>query len=726
MRVIFRIVKTELIALFGQPISWLILAVFSMQASFSFIYIYEELMRYVALDMPLGNITQNIFSGNFFPSIQNTVYLYLPLLTMGLMGKEYTSGSIKLLFSSPIKSRSIILAKYLSLVIFSLIMISSIGVLLIFSIITIDNFDYGVLFIGLLGIFLLMCTYSAIGLLISTLIKYPIGAGLCTYALFTALNFIGDLGADIPIVRDITYWLSLSDKASDFILGIISSSDLIYFITISGLMLFLANLRLHVERGVYGRKKTIILSVLAFGFVFCIGYFVSQAYAKAYYDGTATKVNTLTKESQDILAKLDDDVKITTYVNILDQFSVRYAAPKEMLKDVERYEKYLRFKPDIKTEYVYYYGNTGSLQLNSTDLKLKARQVAKALDIDFDDLKSEEELGRSVDLSREGGVLTRLLETENGKSAFLHTYFDIQVLPSEREITSAFNVLTGDALKVYIMASKTRDIWGSSNRSISKLIANANNRSSLINNSCEIIEWKGEKNLNDADLLILADVSETISDKAYQAIKSYVERGRNLMLLSDERSFRNMNRIAALVEMNFKESDFTSNLSKDGTYVKALPTDICKQFVYYPQIDMNNSIVTISPASIIEFTGNHFFKNNLLSVNDNRIVATAVTRDRETNQQRVFVSSDADFLSFAELESKRNNVISINERISKVVLRWLLEDKIPLEIKRPKSKDRTIHFEYENLSLLTIIFIITLPILMLIIGLLIWLKRKKR
>ena len=34
--------------------------------------------------------------------IQETIYLYIPLLTMNLMSREYSSGSIKLLYSSPV------------------------------------------------------------------------------------------------------------------------------------------------------------------------------------------------------------------------------------------------------------------------------------------------------------------------------------------------------------------------------------------------------------------------------------------------------------------------------------------------------------------------------------------------------------------------------------------------------------------------------------------------
>lgn len=728
MRVIFRIAKTELIELLGQPIAWLVLAVFSMQASFAFTGAYEELMRYVALDMPVGNLTLNIFSSSFFPTIQNSVYLYLPLLTMSIMGKEYSSGSIKLLFSSPIKSRTIVFGKFLSLVLFSLIMILSLGLLMGFSIVTIKDIDWGILSIGFLGIFLLMCTYSALGLIISTLIRYPIGAGLCTYALFTGLNFVGGLGAGIPVVRDITYWLALTDKATGFIQGIISSDDFLYFISLIALMLYLAILKLQAERGVYNKKSSTVLSISAFVVVFAFGFMVSRPAMKVYYDGTSTKMNTLTEESQEVMSKLGDDIKMTTFVNILDQFSMRYAAPKEMLRDIERYEQYLRFRPDLELEYVYYYGNTTNRQYHPDTLKVLAQRVAKANRIDFEGLKTEKEVNSMVDLSKEGGFLTRYLESGDGKSTFLHTFFDLQVLPNEREITSAFNVLAGDAFRVYVLAGKDRDIWGTSFRSISKLITNPNDRTNLINNSCEINEWDGKKALDkDVDLLILADIAEDLSDEVYETVKSYVEKGGNIVILSDEHSYSNLNRFANLVGVEFVGADFKADRSKDGTYIKGIVTDVCKNFIYHPQVNMDG-VITMSPKNIIKYTdkADVFERFDLVKANENDVLISAMGRKLGDKTQKVFISTDTDFISYGELESKRNNVNSLNARTANVSFRWLLDNKVPFVMHRDKSPDDDIFYEYDNLNLLTIVFIMILPLLLLVAGLFIWVKRKKR
>lgn len=75
-----------------------------------------------------------------------------------------------------------------------------------------------------------------------------------------------------------------------------------------------------------------------------VGYVSTLPTMKMYYDSTATKRNTLTEVSQDIMKKMDGGLKITTYVNLLDD-NYAIALPRQLKDDYERLEKYIRFKP---------------------------------------------------------------------------------------------------------------------------------------------------------------------------------------------------------------------------------------------------------------------------------------------------------------------------------------------------------------------------------------------
>lgn len=73
----------------------------------------------------------------------------------------------------------------------------------------------------------MICAYAAIGLFMSTLTSYQVVAAVGTLAVLAVLNYIGNVGQDIPFVRDITYWLSISGRADTFFKGMICSEDLL-------------------------------------------------------------------------------------------------------------------------------------------------------------------------------------------------------------------------------------------------------------------------------------------------------------------------------------------------------------------------------------------------------------------------------------------------------------------------------------------------------------------
>ena len=251
MRAIYKIAKSELGTLFYSPIAWLILVIFVFQIFSCFANLLEYSVNMKTLDQVQGYQSYMLFViGGFAPymTIQSTLYLYIPLLTMGLMSREYSSGSIKLLFSSPISSLQIILGKYLSMLIYGLIMMGSVLVLVIVGYFSIKDFDFSLVLSGWLGLYLLMATYAAIGLFMSTLTSYQIVAALGTLTLISFLNFIGSLWQHIEGVREVMYWFSLKGRADEPIRGLICSEDILYFILVSGMFLGFSVLKLQFAR----------------------------------------------------------------------------------------------------------------------------------------------------------------------------------------------------------------------------------------------------------------------------------------------------------------------------------------------------------------------------------------------------------------------------------------------------------------------------------------------
>ena len=106
MKKIFKIARLELSILFYSPIAWLLLILFIIQAGMAFFTRFDSFDLTRQMGQPLKYITYEMFCNNYygiFTTIQKNLYLYIPLLTMGLISRERSSGSIKLLFSSPCK-----------------------------------------------------------------------------------------------------------------------------------------------------------------------------------------------------------------------------------------------------------------------------------------------------------------------------------------------------------------------------------------------------------------------------------------------------------------------------------------------------------------------------------------------------------------------------------------------------------------------------------------------
>jgi ABC-2 type transport system permease protein len=125
MKALKRIALTELQVMFYSPIAWFILIVFMVQAAMAYCGAFETPVKTQDLGYAPYDVTAMVYAsswGGFFTSIQSYLYLYIPLLTMGIMSRELSTGSIKLLYSSPVTNFQIIFGKFLAVAVYALAM----------------------------------------------------------------------------------------------------------------------------------------------------------------------------------------------------------------------------------------------------------------------------------------------------------------------------------------------------------------------------------------------------------------------------------------------------------------------------------------------------------------------------------------------------------------------------------------------------------------------------
>ena len=191
--IVYQIARTELRVIFYSPVAWLILVVFAVQCGFSFCDVIWPAIKSQSLGYEVQ--TGSVFTSGkgIFPVMLEHLYFYIPLLTMGLMSREFSSGSIKLLYSSPVTSAQIILGKYLSVMIYCAVLLGVILVYVGLGALTIGHMDGTLIFSNFLGMYLLICAYAVIGLFMSCLTSYQVvAAGFFIFFEFYRRSGTGD------------------------------------------------------------------------------------------------------------------------------------------------------------------------------------------------------------------------------------------------------------------------------------------------------------------------------------------------------------------------------------------------------------------------------------------------------------------------------------------------------------------------------------------------------
>lgn len=143
MKVTWNIAKAELQTLFFSPLAWLMLVVFGIIVFGAFNDKFDILVRTQELGDWIGHTTRQLYidQNGIYASVLEILYFFFPLLTMGLISRELGSGSIKLLDSSPVSTFQVVLGKYLSMCIFSLLMVLILFIPVVLGIFTVEHLE---------------------------------------------------------------------------------------------------------------------------------------------------------------------------------------------------------------------------------------------------------------------------------------------------------------------------------------------------------------------------------------------------------------------------------------------------------------------------------------------------------------------------------------------------------------------------------------------------------
>lgn len=248
MRNIAAIAGRELRAYFVSPVAYVVLTIFVFLSGVFFQVIARQLLETARLyqlqsqqfggapppiDMP------GLVSQQFFGTLSIIFLFMLPMITMSLFSEERKRGTIELLLTSPITDVQVILGKFLSAAAFYGIMLLStlvsMGVLFLYS-----EPAWGPILTGYVGLTLYGVSLIALGVFLSTLTENQIVAGALTFGATLLLWVVDAFGQGATATtRAILTYLSVLQHMNGFIQGVISTSDVIFYLSMTGMGLFL-------------------------------------------------------------------------------------------------------------------------------------------------------------------------------------------------------------------------------------------------------------------------------------------------------------------------------------------------------------------------------------------------------------------------------------------------------------------------------------------------------
>lgn len=207
------------------------------------IMVYLILGFFFAFNLIFGLETGRIPpSGNWVFQPFGTIMVFaIPALTMRLLADEQRMGTMELLLTSPVRDWELVVGKWLGSLGFTTALLSLTWIYpLIMNRLTEPGIDQGVLLTTYLGLIALLATMLAVGILFSALISNPFAAYFAAMAVLLLMWLIDFAGSGAGIGSEIANYLSLSRHLySNFFRGIIDLSDLVFYISLTALSLFL-------------------------------------------------------------------------------------------------------------------------------------------------------------------------------------------------------------------------------------------------------------------------------------------------------------------------------------------------------------------------------------------------------------------------------------------------------------------------------------------------------
>ena len=237
----FAIFKREIRSFFTSPIGYLIVGSFLLLNGL-FLWVFRG--EFNIFDYGFADL------GNFF-LLAPWIFIFLvPAITMKSFSEERKMGTLELLLIKPVSTWKLVLGKFWGAFVLCVIAIVP-TVVYVFAISNLGmvsgNFDIGVVLGSYFGLLFLIATYTSIGTFASTLsdnqiIAFIAGILIC-FMLFNGFDAISSLFSNGE-TQQVFQAFGARSHFDSIARGVLDTRDLVYFVSLTLLFLYLTHQRL--------------------------------------------------------------------------------------------------------------------------------------------------------------------------------------------------------------------------------------------------------------------------------------------------------------------------------------------------------------------------------------------------------------------------------------------------------------------------------------------------